>query len=267
MMMMRNARYPKAIAAACMVLAMSTLLPARAAAPAVPESAPAVDPAAVAALEKMGRTLRGLGQFEVRSDASIELVLENGQKIEIDQDIRYRARTPDRLRIDMSNEDYDRQVYFDGQRLTVWAPRLNYYATVDTEARTLGQLVTNAATRYGLALPLTDLFLWGTDLAPVAAIEAGFKVGDTVVNGDSVEQWAFRQAGADWQVWISKESSLPRKLVIVGQDDPALPEFSAELHWDTRTPIADAAFAFAPPADANRITLVPINAALGGKED
>lgn len=263
---MRNVRYLKTLAAGCMALAIpATSSAADAAAPAATE--PAVDPAAIAALEKMGRALRGLGQFEVLSDASIELVLENGQKIEIDQDIRYRVRTPDRLRIDMRNENYDRQVYFDGQRLTVWAPALNYYATVDTEARTLGQLVTNAASRYGLALPLTDLFLWGTDAATPAAITTAFKVGDAVVDGDRAEHWAFRQAGADWQVWISKDSSLPRKLVIVGQDDPALPEFSAELHWDTRTPIADATFAFAPPADAGRINLVPVNAALQGKED
>lgn len=266
--MMRINQYLPAVAASCLALAVSALLPAaHAASPAATEAAAAVDPAAIKALEKMGRTLRGLGQFEVVSDASIELVLENGQKIEIDQDIRYRARQPDHLRVDMSNENYDRQLYFDGQRLTVWAPRLNYYATVDTQARTLGQLVTNAASKYGLALPLTDLFLWGTDAAPLAAITSGFKVGDTVVAGDRVEHWAFRQDGSDWQVWISKESSLPRKLVIVGRDDPALPEFSAELRWDTRTPIADATFAFAPPADANRINLVPINAALEGKED
>ncbi|WP_238389798.1 DUF2092 domain-containing protein [Pseudoxanthomonas koreensis] len=254
-----------------MALAVPAIAPAaRAAAPAAPAAAgteAAVDPAAVAALEKMGRALRGLGQFEVVSDASIELVLENGQKIEIDQDIRYRARTPDRLRVDMSNDSYDRQVFFDGRQLTVWAPQLNYYATVDTEARTLGQLVTNAASRYGLALPLTDLFLWGTEAAPLAAITTAFRVGDGIVDGDRVEHWAFRQEGADWQVWISKDSSLPRKLVIVGQDDPALPEFSAVLHWDTKTPITDATFAFAPPADANRIRLVPVHAALEGKED
>ena len=255
----------RAVAAGCVGVALAAAFPASAADP--PAAEAAVDPAAVAALEKMGRTLRGLGQFEVRSDASIELVLENGQKVEIDQDIRYRARKPDRLRVDMSNENYDRHLYFDGKQLTVWAPRLNYYATVDTEARTLGQLVTNAADRYGITLPLTDLFLWGTEAAPASAITAAFKVGDTVLDGDRVEHWAFRQAGSDWQVWISQESSLPRRLVIVDQEDPALPEFSADLHWDARTPIGDEAFAFTPPADASRISLVTIHAALEGKED
>jgi len=248
-------------------LAMVLAMPAALAAGAEPAAAPAIDPAAIGALEKMGQTLRGLGQFAVVSDATMELVLADGQKIEIDQDIHYRVRKPDRLRIDLRNEHFDREVFFDGKQLTVWAPRLKYYATVDTEARTLGQLVTNAAEKYDLQLPLTDLFLWGTDAAPVSAITGAFKVGDTVLDGDRVDHWAFRQEGVDWQLWISQASSLPRKLVIVGTDDPALPEFTANLDWDTRTPIEDAAFAFQAPQDANRIVLVPIHAAGDSQEN
>ena len=250
----------------CLAL-LATVPAAWASGQAATQNPPAVDPAAVAALEKMGRTLRGLGQFAVVSDASMEIVLADGQKIEIDQAIHYRARKPDKLRIDVRNENFDREVFFDGKQLTVWAPRLKYYATVDTEARTLGQLVTNAAEKYDLQLPLTDLFLWGTEAAPVTAITEAFKVGDTVLDGDRVDQWAFRQEGVDWQVWISQASSLPRKLVIVDLGDPALPEFTARLNWDTRTPIEDAAFAFQAPQDASRIVLVPIHAAGDSKEN
>jgi len=229
-----------------------------AAGPAPAGGASVVDPAALAALQKMGQALRGLQQFAVRSDAEVEVVLDSGQKIEVDQAIQYRVRKPDRLRVDLKGADFERQVFFNDGQLTVWAPNRDYYATVATRARTLSELVTNASTQYDLELPLTDLFLWGTDAAPLSDIKAAFKVGEGLVDGDRVDHWALREEGVDWQVWISQATSLPRKLVITGLHDPSQPEFTAELHWDTRSPIADDVFAFQPPADAGRITLVPV---------
>ena len=222
---------------------------------------PAVDPAGIAALGRVGAALRAQGHFFVTSDASIEIVLDSGQKIETGQAIRYRVQQPGRLRVDLENDGYQRQVFFGDRKLTVWAPRKQYYATVDVEADTLRQLVGNAATKYDLELPLSDLFLWGTDAAPSSAITSALRVGDETIGNDTVEHWALRQPGVDWQVWISKESSLPRKLVITSLGDPALPEFSATLEWDTKTPIADSVFAFQPPAGASRIVMAPAVAA------
>jgi hypothetical protein len=65
----------------------------------------------------------------------------------------------------------------------------------------------------------------------------------------------------DWQVWISKATSLPKKLIINSLDDPAQPQYRARLAWDTRTPVPATAFQFAPPADAARIKLVPVEVA------
>ncbi len=46
--------------------------------------------------------------------------------------------------------------------------------------------------------------------------------------------------------------------MITSLDDPALPQYRAQLRWDTRTPVAASAFQFTPPADATRIKLVPV---------
>jgi hypothetical protein len=62
----------------------------------------------------------------------------------------------------------------------------------------------------------------------------------------------------DWQIWISKATSLPKKLIITALDDPAPPQYRAELHWNTRGTLKDSAFAFTAPADAARIKLVPV---------
>ena len=61
------------------------------------EAATRRDPEAVAALASMGSALRALDSFSVRSISSVDVVLETGQKIQLDQRITYRARRPDGL--------------------------------------------------------------------------------------------------------------------------------------------------------------------------
>jgi hypothetical protein len=222
----------------------------------------AVDPQAIAALQKMGAALQALPQFSLQSDASIELVLDDGRKIELDQTIQYQVKRPDKLRIELAGADFERQVIFDGGQLTLWAPNKKYYATTPVQATSLAGLVANASEKFDIELPLTDLFLWGTDAAPVSAITSALHVGGGLIDGDRVEQYAMRQEGVDWQVWISTASSLPRKLVIVTHDDPALPEFTARLDWDTKTPVDAQAFRFTPPADASRIVMAPAGMAV-----
>lgn len=261
-MLMRNGRVTKLLAVGvALALALPVASAQEASAP-QPAATAMVDPAAIDALKKMGAALVALRQFSLQSDASIELVLDDGHKIELDQPIRYQVKRPDKLRVDITRDDFERQLMFDGSELTIWAPDRKFYATAPTEADTLAGLLANASMQYDIDLPLTDLFLWGTEAAPVSLITTALHVGGSIIEGDQVEQYAMRQEGVDWQVWISNATSLPRKLVIVTHDDPALPKFTARLRWDTRTAIDDASFSFTPPADATRIVLVPVDVAV-----
>ncbi len=219
------------------------------------------DPEALAALDRMGAALRALKQFSLTSDASTEVVLEDGQKIELDGVVTYKVKAPDQLFLELRSDRQLRQLFYDGNALTVYSPRLNYYAQVDGVGATLGELVDQAADRYGIEMPLADMFLWGTDKAPKTAIRAALHVGGGTLDGEPIEQYAFKQDAVDWQVWISKATSLPKKLIINSLDDPAQPQYRARLAWDTRTPVPATAFQFAPPADAARIKLVPVEVA------
>lgn len=219
---------------------------------------PERDPEALAALDRMGAALRALKQFSLVSQASTEVVLEDGQKIELDGTVTYKVRTPNQLFLELSSDRQLRQLYYDGNTLSLYSPRLKYYAQVDGLHATLGDLVEDAAARYGIEMPLADMFLWGTDKAPKSAIRGALHVGGGLLDGEAIEQYAFQQDQVDWQIWIAKATSLPKKLIITALDDPALPQYRAELHWNTRGTLKDSAFAFTPPADAARIALVPV---------
>lgn len=217
-----------------------------------------VDPAALQALDRMGAALRALKQFSVTSDGSTEVVLDDGQKVELDGRVTYKVKAPDQMFLELRSDRRLRQLFYDGKDLTVYAPKLKYYATVEGLDGSVADLVDQASERYGIDMPLADLFRWGTDKAPHSAIRNALHIGGGTLDGEPIEQYAFRQDGSDWQVWISKNTSLPKQLVITSLDDPALPQYRARLNWDTRSALPSTAFRFEAPKDAARIKLVPV---------
>jgi Predicted periplasmic protein (DUF2092) len=91
-------------------------------------------------------------------------------------------------------------------------------------------------------------------------------IGPSAVDGVTCEQYAFRQEGVDWQIWIQLgEFPLPRKLVIRTLTDDAKPQHSEILTWNLAPSFSENAFTFDSPADARRITIAQVNAAAAGK--
>ena len=234
--------------------------PAPAAAPSA--SASPVEPQAVAALQKMGKYLRSLKSFSVHGDTTLDVVTEDGQKLQFPGSVDYKVRTPNDLQLSWKTDRKERELYYDGKTLTVYGPKNKYYATVDAPP-TLRDLLTDARDRYGIELPLPDLFLWGTDEAPVSDLKAATFVGPARIDGSVTEQYAFRQDGVDWQLWLEVgDKPLPRRLVITTTDDPAQPQYSTTLTWNTNASFKDSAFTFVPPKDAAKIELLEVDMAV-----
>jgi len=208
----------------------------------------------------MGKALRALPRFSLTSDATTEIVLDSGEKIALDGQVSYKVQPPQRMFVELKSDRKLRQLFYDGTTLTIYAPRLKYYASAENLGKTLGELVTTAAQDYGIEFPLADLFFWGTERAPGDQLTSAIYVGAGTLDGERIDQYAFRQPGVDWQVWIAQKTSLPQKLVITSLDDPAMPQYVARLHWDTTSAMDAKAFTFVPSEGATRIRLLPIEA-------
>src|SRR5256885_81541 len=61
---------------------------------------PAVDPKAVAALERMGEFLRKQQSLEVKGETVTDEVLPSGQKVQYGASVDARVHRPNRLRVD-----------------------------------------------------------------------------------------------------------------------------------------------------------------------
>jgi hypothetical protein len=248
----------RALAVAGTLLALGGLGSAASAQqPAAAPAAPVINPGAVEALKTMGAYLRTLKSFTVHADATVDEVLESGQKVQFANTVAVRARMPDRLRMDLKSDIKQRELYYNGKTVTQYAPRLKYYASVAAPG-TVRETLSVATSRYDLNVPLADLFFWGTDQAGIEDIKSAIYIGPSQVGGLECDHYAYRQEGTDWQLWIrSGKTPLPCKLVVTTLDLPAQPQYTATLRWDLKTPVDDKAFTFAPPKGAKKIEIVP----------
>jgi hypothetical protein len=238
---MRRREYLGAVLATAMVVAAA---PAHAQTTAAAKAA--IEPGAMAALQGMGTYLRSLKTFQVEAQTTNEDVLEDGLKTQYAGTVNILARMPDRLRADVSNERVDRMFLYDGKTFTLFAKRLNYFATVPAPP-TIGQLAEKLDENYGIS---------------VEGITAARDLGPSDILGTTCQHYAFRQDDIDWQIWIQKgENALPRKLVITTKTDEARPQTSAIYTWNLAPSFNDATFTFDPPAGAGKVVLAEIKAA------
>ena len=213
------------------------------------------EPTALAALDRMGAALRSHQDLNVHSDVTVEDVLTSGQKLQYGGTVDIVARRPDRIRLTSKLGAAERILYFDGRNLTVASPALGYYATAQSPG-TIGEMLIIAQDRYGLEVPLADLFAWGTKPSMAEGLTSAMYAGEESIGGQMCEHYAMRQQGLDWQVWIRKGAdALPCKLVLTKMSDPAMPQFSAVYSWSTTPPPEGDAYSYVPPPGARLIGL------------
>jgi hypothetical protein len=230
--------------------------PASAATAPAPAAATVINEKAVARLNAMGAHLRSLKAFTVTADVTTEEVLDSGQKVENANTVEIAARMPNKLRVATSSAERSRKIYYDGKTVTIYAEKLKYYGSFAAPA-TISETIEVAAKKYGLEIPLADLFLMGTDRFDTKSITEAIYVGPQLIGGVLCDQLAFRQPGVDWQICIERgKAPLPRKLVVTGTGgDPAQPVRRSILTWKAGTAPDAAAFTFVPPKGASRIAV------------
>jgi hypothetical protein len=212
------------------------------------------DADAIKALEDMSNYLRTLKAIQVHATTSRDEVLVDGQNVTFSGTLDMIAERPNHLRAEVINDKQQRMYFDDGKTFSVWARRVNYYATIPAPP-TLRELADKLSDQYNLEMPLADLFYWG-DQKSTEDIVGAIDVGAAQVDGTTCEHYAFRQEGADWQVWIQQgDYPLPRKLMITTTTDPARPRFTSVITWNLAPSFDDSAFTFEPPKDAKRIML------------
>ncbi len=215
------------------------------------------EPGALNALKAMATYLGSLKDFQVRGEITDEIVLTDGQKVQVAKTTNLLARLPDRLMADIDGDQGAKTYFYNGQQFTIFAKEQGFYASVPAPS-TLKQVVNTLDDKYGLEIPLADLFLWGDDNA--ARLKSAMDIGPSAVDGITCEHYAYRQEGLDWQVWIEQGSHpLPLKLVLTTTTDEARPQHEATLKWNLAPSYDESSFTFDPPAGTHKIILATLD--------
>jgi len=209
-----------------------------------------VDPRAVDALTRMSAYLRTLSTFQITLQTQRDDVDVYGQLITLGGGAVYKVRRPDAFSINLALPSMSAQYVYDGKTVTVYDSRTNAYAKVQAPA-TIGATLALAEEKYGATVPLDDLFTWSEGDSRAKALTSAHYIGKAQIGGQTASQYAFRQPGVDWQIWIADGSKpMPLRVLIVASKDPARPQFRADLTWNTAPQFAPAAFSFVPPKNA-----------------
>jgi len=215
----------------------------------------AVDPASIQALKDMGAHLMTLKRFQVSTELTGERVLADGQKLQHTATAELKAHRPNMLRARMSSARSEREIFYNGKQVVLFMPSQKAYSTVEFTGN-LGELVNKLEERYGVEIPMYDLFVWGTPAAPLDKIDSAMNAGQDFIDDDLCDHYAFRQGSFDWQIWITTgKNPLPRKLVITNRSDEARPQSVSLMNWNLKPTFKDTVFKFSPPKGATAVEL------------
>jgi hypothetical protein len=225
---------------------------------------PAVDPAATQILKRMTDYLGSLRQFSVRTQNTLEDLLDSGQRVDHEITASVLVRRPNKLRAERVGDVISQVFYYDGKTLTLYNPSEKVYSK-EPAPETLEQVLDFARESLGLTVPAADLVY--RDAFPLLMKDVTFavRVGKAVIGGVKCDHVLFSRPGVDFQVWVADRGQpLPRKYVVTDTGTTARLSLTTIMSdWNVAPAAADARFTFVPPQGAKPITFLKLNPAGG----
>lgn len=220
---------------------------------------PNVDPKADALLRKMSATLGNTPEFQVDANHVLEVVTNDGQKLQFVAKSKVSVQRPNKLRSDRIGPVADLTVRYDGNHLSIFGNRTKLYAM--TEALpTIEQTLDYARDTLGIEAPAADLIYKGAYEGMMEDVVSGRYVGLEPIGDRMCHHLAYRGNQTDWQIWIEDtDQALPCRYVITTKTLAGQPEFEVGLsNWKLDPKLAPDFFAFTPPKGATEIEFLSL---------
>lgn len=221
------------------------------------QAQPEMQSQAVDALNRLGAYLRTLKSFRIVADSVTDAVLTTGQNVGFLHRTEMWVQRPNKAKAVITGSRAPRGFVYDGRTFVLFNDTHNYYSKVSAPP-TLREVIADADRKYGVQLPLVDLFYWGEQSDDEKALTSALFLGLDKVEGKWCNHYAYQQPGLDWELWIQSGSRpLPCRFVVTDTTQPSRPQHAVNYEW-TINPTFDAAtFAFHPRPGAHEIPLRP----------
>lgn len=203
--------------------------------------------------------LKSADAFRVKAEVTYEDVLVSGKKLQLSRLVEVMVRRPNRVRAEVLDDKGKRRVYYDGKMLSMHNLDQNVYAIVDAPD-TIDEMIDSLQAKYGIAMPLADLFVSDVGENFRENAQKGVYAGLHYHQGVKHHHLLLSNQNVDFQIWIEDSARpVPRKIVITYLNEPGQPQITAVLNdWNFAPRLPDIVFDFAPPVDADEVDVLPV---------
>ena len=193
--------------------------------------------------------------IQLTFDSDIEVITPQLEKIQFTNSGEALLNRPDKLRAHRVGGYAEVEMVFDGKTVAILGKSVNGYAQFDAPG-TVDHLIEALRLGHGVSLPGADLLLSNSYEALIAGVKESKHIGRGVIDGVDCEHLAFRNFDTDWQLWVEVgEKPIPRKMVITSKTLNSAPQYTLRIKdWKTDVKPAPDAFAFTPPAGAEKLS-------------
>jgi hypothetical protein len=220
-----------------------------------------MQPQAVDALNRLGGYLRSLKRFRIVADSVTDAVLTTGQNVGFLHRTEMSVQRPDKLAVIITGSRAPKGLIYDGRTAVIFNDTHGYYSKVPAPP-TIRQLITDADQKYGVQLPLVDLFYWGTQSDDEKALTSALFIGLDKVQGKWCNHYAYQQPGLDWELWIQTgPRPLPCRFVVTDTTQPSRPQHAVNYEWTLDPTFSATTFEFHPRAGDHEIPMRPARTA------
>ena len=219
---------------------------------------PGVDPAAVNMLKNLTEFTGKLHSFTASTQVTLEDLLANGQRVDIDVSADVVVRRPNKLRAERLGEGISQTFYYDGETLTLYDPVKRAYAS-QAAPDTIEGVLDYAREDLGLIIPVSDLVYRNAFDILMQNVVSAAVVGESFIGGHSCTHLAFRRPDVDFQVWVATgDVPYPCKYVVTDTSTEQLISTVTVLrNWTFDDPVDDAVFRFTPPEGVQEVPFLP----------
>ena len=226
--------------------------------------APAVDPAATKILKKMTDYLGNLKQFSVRTQNTLEDLLDSGHRVDFDISANVIISRPNKIRAERKGDQVDQIFYYNGKTLTLYNPSDKVYAT-EPAPGTFEGLFKFMYESLGFLIPVSDLIYPNAFPLLMQDVTHAVVLGKTFIQGVKCDHLLFSRPGVDFQVWVAHSGKpLPYKYVVTDTGiSSRLSVTTVMSNWNVAPAVDDARFKFVPPQGVKKITFMPLETRSG----
>ncbi len=156
-------------------------------------------------------------------------MLASGVKIQYAAELDTAIQRPNQLAVSYKSDIGGKAIWYNGATLTIYDPTHRVYAST-AAPDSVDAMLTEVSEKKNLSIPLEGLDFSDPCKRAYGDIQRGKYVGINDVGGVPCDHLAFIQQNADWQLWIEHgRLPLPRKIVIIHENNPAQPQWAAVL--------------------------------------